>query len=105
MQLVAVIALGLVSGLLIGCVGIGGVILVPALVFMGDIPIQRAIPAALLAYIVSGVWSRPPFSRSKNPFVGAWRCRYAWGLVLRHSPVLGLLKTPTLDCWKRRSVC
>ena len=32
-QLLALMALGLVSGLLIGCIGIGGVILVPALVF------------------------------------------------------------------------
>jgi uncharacterized protein len=66
MQLIAVIVLGLVSGLLIGCVGIGGVILVPALVFLGDIPIQRAIPAALLAYIVSGVVATAIFAQQKS---------------------------------------
>ena len=58
MQLIALTVLGLASGLLIGCIGIGGVILVPALVFMGDIPIQRAIPAALLAILADFLLGR-----------------------------------------------
>jgi uncharacterized protein len=93
MHLIAVIALGLVSGLLIGCVGIGGVILVPALVFLGDISIQRAIPAALLAYIVSGVVATAIFAQQKSirwsmaaslcvgaapaAFAGAWAVKNA----------------------------
>lgn len=32
--------LGVTSGLMIGCIGIGGVILVPALVYLARIPIQ-----------------------------------------------------------------
>ena len=47
-------ALGLLAGLLIGCVGIGGVILVPALIYIAGTPIQSAITAAMMAYIVSG---------------------------------------------------
>ena len=39
-QLLALMVLGLASGLLIGCIGIGGVILVPALVFIGTIPMS-----------------------------------------------------------------
>ena len=66
MQLIALTVLGLAAGLLIGCIGIGGVILVPALVFMGDIPIQRAIPAALLAYIVSGLVATAIFAQRKS---------------------------------------
>jgi len=48
MELAGIAALGLVSGLMIGCIGIGGVILVPALVFLDGIPIKIGIPAAAL---------------------------------------------------------
>jgi uncharacterized membrane protein YfcA len=75
-ELIALTALGLASGLLIGCIGIGGVILVPALVFVGAIPIQRAIPAALLAYIVSGLVATAIFARQKSIrwSMAAWLC-------------------------------
>jgi uncharacterized protein len=92
-QLLALTALGLASGLLIGCIGIGGVILVPALVFVGGIPIQRAIPAALLAYIVSAVVATVIYAREKSihwnmaarlciaaapaAFAGAWAVKNA----------------------------
>ena len=41
-------------GLLIGSVGIGGVLLVPALKFMGGIDLHSAIPACMLSYMVTG---------------------------------------------------
>ena len=46
-ELVGIAVLGTVSGLMIGCIGIGGVILVPALVFLAGIAIHNAIPAAM----------------------------------------------------------
>lgn len=46
---------GLVAGLLVGCVGIGGVIIVPVLAYLFGVPIKVAIPAASASYIVSGV--------------------------------------------------
>ena len=55
LELIAIAGLGLVAGLLIGCVGIGGVILVPALTYLAGIPIHSAIPAAIAAFLVSGV--------------------------------------------------
>jgi uncharacterized membrane protein YfcA len=58
--------LGCVSGLMIGCIGIGGVILVPALVFLGGIPIQIGIPAAMLAYILPGLVATSVFARHKS---------------------------------------
>ena len=75
-QMIALMALGLASGLLIGCIGIGGVILVPALVFIGGIPIQQAIPAALLAYIVSAVVATVIYAREKSIHwnMAAWLC-------------------------------
>lgn len=80
--------LGLVSGLMIGCIGIGGVILVPALVFFADIPIQISIPAAMMAYVLSGIVGTAVFANNRSirwgmatwlcagatptAFVGAW---------------------------------
>ena len=58
--------LGTSSGLMIGCIGIGGVILVPALVFLAGIPIQIAIPAAMFAYILSGLVATAVFARNKS---------------------------------------
>lgn len=45
---------GLAAGSLIGCVGVGGVILVPALVYLAGTPIKIAIAAAMFAYLLSG---------------------------------------------------
>jgi len=42
-------------GLLIGSVGIGGVLLVPALKYLGQIPLHTAIPACMVGYIATGV--------------------------------------------------
>jgi uncharacterized protein len=58
--------LGTLSGLMIGCIGIGGVILVPALVFVAGIAIQIAIPAAMCAYIVSGLVASYVFARNRS---------------------------------------
>src|SRR5882757_10791943 len=75
-ELVGIALLGVVSGLMIGCVGIGGVILVPALVFLGGVPIQIGIPAAMLAYILSGLVATTVFARNKSIHWGmaAWLC-------------------------------
>lgn len=74
--LMAVAILGLVSGLLIGSIGIGGVILVPALVFFGGYAIQIVIPAAMLAYILSGIVATAVFAREKSIRweMAAWLC-------------------------------
>lgn len=74
--LTGIAALGLTSGLMIGCIGIGGVILVPALVFLVGIPIKIAIPAAMFAYIVSGLVASFVFARNKSIHwdLAAWLC-------------------------------
>lgn len=58
--------LGGTSGLMIGCIGIGGVILVPALVFLAGIPIRIGIPAAMIAYILSGLVATAVFARNRS---------------------------------------
>ena len=42
-------------GILIGCVGIGGVLLVPILAYLFNISVHSAIAAAMFAYIFSGI--------------------------------------------------
>jgi uncharacterized protein len=71
-----ILALGLTSGLLIGCVGIGGVILVPALVYFAGVPIRVGIPAAMAAYLLSGVVATTIFARRKSIHWGmaVWIC-------------------------------
>lgn len=58
--------IGLGAGLLIGCVGIGGVIVVPALVYLLDVPIHVAIAAAMFAFLLSGVVGTFVFARSNS---------------------------------------
>lgn len=58
--------LGLLAGLLIGAVGIGGVILVPALVFFGQVPIHAAIAGAMLSYILTGLVGTFVYARAKS---------------------------------------
>jgi uncharacterized protein len=74
--IVFVAILGVVSGLMIGCIGVGGVILVPALVFLGGMPVPAAIAAAMLAYILSGSVATAVFARHKSIDWGisAWLC-------------------------------
>ncbi len=75
-ELVWIALLGTVSGLMIGCIGIGGVILVPALVFLAGIAIHVAIPAAMFAYILSGVVASIVFARNKSIEwrMASWLC-------------------------------
>ena len=57
-----IVALGLLSlfvGALIGCIGIGGVLLVPGLAYVGGIDFQTAIATSMLSFLLSsgmGVW-------------------------------------------------
>jgi uncharacterized membrane protein YfcA len=75
-ELVGIAILGTISGLMIGCIGIGGVILVPALIFLAGIAIHMAIPAAMFAYILSGLVATIVFARNKSidwP-MASWLC-------------------------------
>lgn len=61
---------------MIGCIGIGGVILVPVLVFLADVPIQISIPAAMLAYILAGLVATAVFAHNKSIrwTMAGWLC-------------------------------
>lgn len=54
-EIFAIGALAFGIGILIGCVGIGGVLLVPILAYIFNVPIHESVAAAMLAYIFSGI--------------------------------------------------
>ncbi|CAA2136775.1 sulfite exporter TauE/SafE family protein [Hyphomicrobium sp. ghe19] len=58
-----IIAIGLIAGFLIGSVGIGGVIVVPALTYLTGLDIQYAIAAALMGFIFTGIVGTVQFAR------------------------------------------
>ncbi|MBT6414932.1 sulfite exporter TauE/SafE family protein, partial [Candidatus Puniceispirillum sp.] len=60
------LACGFVAGALIGCIGIGGVVLVPLLVYFGGVDIKLAISAAMFAYIISGLVGTFVYAQSKS---------------------------------------
>ena len=76
MEAIALVALGAAAGLLIGCVGIGGVVLVPALVYLAGQSFQTAIAAALCAFIVSGVVGAHAYAKAGSirwrPMAWTW---------------------------------
>jgi uncharacterized protein len=112
-------ALGLIAGVLIGCVGIGGVILVPALAYVCGIAIHTAIPAAMAAYLVSGAigtvayWraGSVPWEMARPLFLAAMPAALAGALVSRIAPAgllevgIGLLTAASgLNTWLDRSL-
>jgi len=58
--------IGLVAGALIGCVGVGGVIVVPALVYGLGFPIHDAIASAMIGYIFTGAMGTAIYARSRS---------------------------------------
>lgn len=58
--------LGVSAGLLIGCAGIGGVIVVPVLVYLAGVPVHVAIAAAMCAFLVSGVVGTYVFAKARS---------------------------------------
>jgi uncharacterized membrane protein YfcA len=53
-DMVGLLGLGVGVGALIGCVGIGGVLLVPSMAYLFGVPIHVAIAVAMFSYIFSG---------------------------------------------------
>lgn len=51
---------------MIGCVGIGGVILVPILAYVGGVAIHTAIAAAMFAFLISGVTGTVLYARNRS---------------------------------------
>ena len=57
------LGVGLLVGVLIGAIGVGGVLLVPALTYIGGMGIHVAIASAMVAYFFAGAVGSIEFSR------------------------------------------
>ncbi len=56
--------IALLVGVLIGCIGIGGVLLVPALTYIGGIDIHVAITSSMLSYMFAGLVGAIAYGRA-----------------------------------------
>ncbi|ACL57669.1 sulfite exporter TauE/SafE family protein [Methylobacterium nodulans] len=95
----ALLGLGLLAGFMIGCVGVGGVILVPVMTLGCGIPIGTAAAAAMMGYIATGASGTLLFGRSgavdrklslalcigaaPGALVGAWAVQKANPIVVQ----------------------
>ena len=59
----ALLGIGLLVGVLIGAIGVGGVLLVPALTYIGGMAIHVAIASAMVAYFFAGGVGSIEFAR------------------------------------------
>ena len=59
-------AIGLATGTLIGAVGVGGVLLVPALVLLGGLDVHDATPVATLSFLFTGIAGTAAYSRQRR---------------------------------------
>jgi uncharacterized protein len=83
-------ALGAGAGLLVGCVGIGGVILVPALVYFAGQSVPAAIAAAMCAFVASGLVGSYAYAKAGSirwnltawTWAGALPCAFAGALLV-----------------------
>ncbi|MGI9491569.1 MAG: sulfite exporter TauE/SafE family protein [Geminicoccaceae bacterium] len=73
-DLLILFVFGFAAGTMIGSVGIGGVILVPLLSYVGGIDIHIAIAAAMFAFLISGITGTLFYAknRSINWQMAAW---------------------------------
>ena len=60
--LAALYAIGLGTGWLIGAIGVGGVLLVPALVLIGGMGVEAATPVASLSFLFTGITGTVAYS-------------------------------------------
>ncbi len=76
LALIAICGFSFGVGVLIGGVGVGGVLLVPALVYLGGVDIHIAIAAAMFGYLFTGIVGAAMYARRGSirwPLAG-WLC-------------------------------
>ena len=94
LALLALASIGLLVGVLIGCIGIGGVLLVPSLVYVGGMDVHVAIASCMFSYLFSGAVGAFEFAKRSSIrwsmcgwlFVGAMPGAYLGALSLSLIP-------------------
>ena len=115
MSLILVL-ISLIAGLLIGAIGIGGVLLVPALTYIAGIDVHQAIPACMLSFLATGTIGLIVFARHGSIkwsavtwlCVGAVPSAYLGSLALPSIPadlvmalIALLMVLAGYDAWKK----
>ncbi len=65
-SLPVLVPIGLLVGVLIGCIGIGGVLLVPSLVYLGGMDVHVAIASCMFSYLFSGGVGAVAFAKRQS---------------------------------------
>ncbi len=66
MTLGLLLPVALFVGVLIGCIGIGGVLLAPSLVYLGGVDMHVAIASCMFSYLFSGLVGAVEFARRRS---------------------------------------
>lgn len=98
-DLLTLLLFGLLAGLMIGSVGIGGVILVPLLSYVGGIDLHKAIAAAMFAFLISGATGTLLYARNRsiNWGMAAWLWAGAMPAALIGALAASILPTTSLE--------
>lgn len=98
-ELLLLLFTGLLAGLMIGSVGIGGVIVVPVLSYLGGIGLHNAIAAAMFAFLISGVTGTLLYAknRSIDGMMAAWLFLGAMPAALAGALAASVLPTTSLE--------
>ncbi len=74
--LLSIVPIGIFVGALIGCIGVGGVLLVPALTYVGGMSIHMAVTTCMLSYFFSGAVGAYTYAKrgSIRWDMSAWLC-------------------------------
>lgn len=92
--MIAIVMIGVVTGFLVGAVGIGGVILVPALTYLVGIDIRIAIATALMSFIASGVVGTLQYQRYGSI---EWRAARILAAAAAPAAIAGSLMVSTVS--------
>lgn len=91
--------LGLLVGVFIGCVGIGGVLLVPGLVFLLGMDVQVAIATCMFSYLFSGAAGAVEYARrgSIRWSMALWLCVGAMPGAYLGAAAVSIMSAPWLE--------
>ena len=91
--------LGLVVGVLIGCVGIGGVLLVPALAYAWGFDVHTAVATSMWAFVFGGAAGAALYSRrgSIDWRAAGWLCAAAMPAALAGALAMAAIPARALE--------
>src|SRR5829696_9964551 len=90
---IMLLALALIVGVLVGCVGIGGVLLPPALAYVGGLDLHRAMATSMWSFLFTGLAGTMAYSRRNSV---DWRMVLWLGVGIVPAAMLGALSNAAL---------